>query len=110
MKMTTKRKFDKAFKLQVVRRSLQEDITIKELSEELQIASSTLTRWRKEFLSVADARRVFPGHGRQELSEEQRQITQLQRELKDKELELEILKKAIRIFSREEPISTSSFK
>lgn len=106
--MTTKRKFDKEFKLSVVRRSLEESITIKELSEELQIGSSTLTRWRKEFLDVADPQRVFPGHGRQELTEEQRQIKELQKQLKDKQLELEILKKAIRIFSKEEPISTSS--
>lgn len=109
MKMNRKRKFDKDFKLQVVRRSLEGGVSVKQLAEELAIASPTISRWRKEFLDVGEPELAFPGHGKQVLSPQEQQIKQLQAKLRDKELELEILKKAIRIFSKEEPNSTRSF-
>lgn len=108
--MSRKRRFDKDFKLQVVRRSLEQDVSVKQLAEELDIAVPTISRWRKEFLDVGGPDLAFPGHGKQALSEQQQQIRQLQAKLKDKELELEVLKKAIRIFSKEGPNSTRSFR
>ena len=101
----TKRKFEKEFKLEVVRRSLEE-ISVKELAEELDIHPAVISRWRKEFLDTGE-QLSFPGKGKQILSEEETEIKRLGKALKDKELELEILRKAISIFSKKNRTSTN---
>jgi len=95
--MKKRRRFDKHFKMEVVRRSLESEITVKQLSEELGIGSNVIVRWRKEYLSTGHE--SFPGNGKEVLTEEQQEIHRLKRELSDARLETEILKKAIRIFS-----------
>lgn len=107
MMKKSRRKFDKAFKLEVVRRSLEET-TVKALSEELDIHVGVISRWRKQYLDVSNDQVVFPGQGNAMLTEEQKRINQLESALKDKELELEILKKAIGIFSKKGRTSTGS--
>ena len=104
----TRRTFDKQFKLEVVKRSLG-DITLKELSEELGIHLGVISRWRNEFLDAGEDL-SFPGNGNEQLSEEQKEIARLNKSLKEKDLELEILKKAIGIFSKKDRISTNSSK
>ena len=96
----TRRKFEKSFKLEVVKRSLG-TASVKELSEELDIQESVIRRWRKEFTDAGEAQ-SFPGNGKEVLTEEQKEIRCLNKALKEKELELEILKKAIRIFSKKD--------
>lgn len=105
MIMKKRRKFDKTFKLEVVRRSLG-DITIKQLSEELGIGTNVIGRWRKEYLSTGEA--SFPGNGVEQLNDEQKEIRKLKKELTDAKLETEILKKAIRIFSKSDGRYTNS--
>jgi len=68
------------------------------VARELGIWPSTLRRWKKE--KRAYAHNSFPGHGKAKLTDDQKRIVSLQKKLKDKELELEILKKAISIFSK----------
>ena len=80
MRMRRRPTFDKEFKLQVVRRSLNEHVSIKQLSHGFQIAARRLCRWRKEFLEVADSLSVFLGYAKQELSEQQQYIKQLQKQ------------------------------
>ena len=104
MMKKTRRKYDKTFKLEVVKRSLEET-TVKALSEELGIHIGLISRWRKQYLTTEEEV-LFPGNGNEALTEEQQQIKQLQAALKDKELELEILKKAIGIFSKKDRTST----
>ncbi|MDX1778228.1 MAG: transposase [Thermodesulfobacteriota bacterium] len=99
-----RRKFDKSFKLEVVHRSM-EDISLKQLGEELGIHPNIISRWRKEFLDSGE-QLSFPGHGKEALTEEQKQIKRLNKELADAKLETEILKKAIRIFSKSDGKST----
>jgi len=106
--MKKRRTFDKAFKLEVVKRSLEE-ITVKELSKELDIHPAVITRWRKQFLATGEEL-SFPGKGNESLTEEQKEIKRLKQALGDKELELEILKKAINIFSKKDGISTNSLR
>lgn len=103
MIMKTRRKFDKQFKLEVVRRSLEET-DVKTLSKELGIHVGTLSRWRKEFLDSGNAL-SFPGNGKEFLTEEQKETKRLKKALAEKELELEILKKAISIFSKRDRTS-----
>lgn len=106
MMKKTRRKFDKEFKLEVVRRSLEE-ISVKDLSEELGISIGVISRWRKEFLNSPD-QQIFPGNGNEQLNGEQKEIKRLNKALKEKEMELEILKKAIGIFSKKDRTSTNS--
>jgi transposase len=104
-----RRKYDKSFKLEVVRRSLEET-TIKALADELDIHPSVIGKWRKQFLDTEDSQILFSGNGNESLTAEQKEIKQLQKALKDKNLEVEILKKAISIFSKKDRVSTSSFR
>lgn len=103
-----RRKFDRAFKLEVVKRSL-EDITVKELSSELDISVVTISRWRKEFIDSGEDL-SFPGNGVIAKTEAQKEIDRLKDALKEKNLELEILKKAISIFSKKDRINLNSSK
>ena len=105
MMKKTRRKFDRTFKLEVVKRSLS-DVSVKDLSDELGIQSQTISRWRKEFIDAGEDL-SFPGNGTESLTDEQREIKRLNKALKQRELELEILKKAIRIFSRKDRTFTN---
>jgi transposase len=55
-------------------------------------------RWKKEF-SKYDSN-SFPGRGVAKMTDEQREIARLKAALKDAELERDILKKAVSIFSK----------
>jgi len=58
---------------------------------------NTIRRWRKEY-SVYNTN-AFPGKGNEILTEEQREIKQLRKDLKEAQLANEILKKAMGIIS-----------
>lgn len=105
--MKRRRKFDKSFKLEVVHRSLDPDVSLKQLSEELGIHSNIISRWRKEYLDTGEEL-SFPGKGKEVLTEEQKEIRRLRKELADEKLNTEILKKAIRIFSKSDGRTTHS--
>jgi transposase len=71
---------------------------IAELARELGITAPQFYKWRngvKEFGPGS-----FPGNGKLKQTPEQEQIAELERKLKDAELERDILKKAIGIFSK----------
>lgn len=84
------------FKRKIVLMSF-EDRPCKELCEEYDIHPNLLSRWRRQYADLGE--RSFPGHGNEALSDEQKQIRRLEKELKAAREEREILKKAIRIFS-----------
>ncbi len=65
---------------------------VSQACKELDIPTSVLHRWRRE------SKTSFPGHGKPKQTDEQREIATLKRQLKDMELERDILKKAISIF------------
>ena len=66
--------------------------SVKEVADELGIDPGRLSKWRQK-----DSSPVRPTEG---LTDEQREIKRLQKELKEAQLERDILKKAISIFSR----------
>ncbi len=95
--MKHKRKiYDTAFKTKAVELS-NERANISELARELGIATTLLYKWRKAYEASAESR--FPGRGNLTLTAEQKAIHELKKKLKDAELERDILKKAIGIFS-----------
>lgn len=95
--MKTRRKFDKEFKLMTV--SLcNAGKPIKEVAKELGIRSEIVRRWRRELEGKASG--SFSGHGNPGFTLEQQEIAKLKKQLRETELEREILKKAVSIFSK----------
>ena len=92
-----RRKFDKEFKLMTVELSKNKD-NYSELAEELGIRPELIYRWRREFLSKGEC--SFPGHGKLKQTSEEAEIARLKKQLRDAEMERDILKKAISIFSK----------
>jgi transposase len=92
----TRRKFDKDFKRKVVAMSFEK--TLRELSEELGIGVNVISRWRKEYTDLGET--SFPGHGKEAIGSEEQEIRRLRKQVAELELEHAILKKAIRIFSK----------
>lgn len=68
------------------------------LAKELGISSALLYRWRKEFSVNQDS--SFPGNGKVIQSEAEQELARLKKELRETQLERDILKKAVGIFSR----------
>ena len=88
----SKRVFDSAFKKMAVELSYVRG-SVKEAATELGIDPGRITKWRHQQQESGDK----PAAG---LTEEQKEIRRLQKALKEAQLEREILKKAVSIFSR----------
>ncbi len=71
--------------------------SIVDVCQELDISRSVLGRWRKESKEYGE--NGFPGKGIPKLTDSQREIVELRKKLRVAELERDILKKAIAIFS-----------
>jgi|SRR5699024_1108592 len=93
----TRKKYDRAFKERAVELS-EERKNLSELARELGIYPSQLYKWRKEAKEFGEG--SFPGNGNLKQTPEQERILALEKKLKDVELERDILKKAIGIFSK----------
>jgi len=92
-----RRTFDQAFKTMAVELNLNgRSSTV--IGSELGIGPDLVRRWTREFKS--DGARGFPGNAKQNLKLEQKEILTLKKALKESEIEREILKKAVSIFSR----------
>lgn len=89
--------YDKSFKENAVKLSYQR-ASVSSLSKELGISKSQLSKWRKDYEEYGKC--SFPGRGVERLSDQDRVILTLEKELKTSKLELEILKKAIAVFSK----------
>ena len=89
--------YDAAFKTKAVQLS-NERANISELARELGVKPTLLYKWRKEYEEFGDG--IFSGKGNLKLTPEQEKIHELEKKLKDAELERDILKKAIGIFSK----------
>jgi transposase len=74
----------------------REDLTV--LAAELDIRTDLIYRWRRE--ATVHLESSFPGQGNKILTEEQKEIVKLKKELRDAQIERDILKKAVSIFSK----------
>ena len=68
-----------------------------EVCEDLDVFPSVLYRWRKELKDYG--KNSFPGRGKPKMTDDQKEIVRLKKALKDAQLERDILKKVIGIFS-----------
>ena len=89
--------YDPAFKIKAVELSNNRS-NLSEVARELGIKVSLLYKWRKDYQEYGQG--SFPGNGNLKLTPEQERIHDLEKKLKDAELERDILKKAISIFSK----------
>jgi transposase len=89
--------YDPAFKIKAVELSNERN-NITELARELGIRVSMLYKWRADYDKYGQG--SFPGKGNLKLTPEQEKIHELEKKLRDAELERDILKKAIGIFSK----------
>lgn len=99
-----RRKFDKEFKLMTVELSKSRE-NLNELAQELGIRVELIYRWRTELLDKGEG--SFPGHRKPKHTPEEAEIAKLKKQLREVEMERDILKKAINIFSRGDGKSTS---
>jgi len=91
-----RRDFTREFKIETVRLSYQTNKTLDEFAEDMGISRSSLSRWRSEFRD--DPQQAFPGKGQPK--ERDAEIAQLKKQLRQAEMERDVLKKALAIFSQ----------
>lgn len=69
-----------------------------EVAHELGIKPDLVCRWKREYSHFQSG--SFSGYGNVNMTPEQKEIAKLKKELKDAQIERDILKKAISIFSK----------
>lgn len=94
--MSTRRKYEPEFKEMIVS-LLNSGQTVRSVSEEYDLNSSMIRRWKKEFNNTD--RPSFTGNGNVRMTAEEKQIAELKKQLADMTVERDILKKAVSIFS-----------
>jgi transposase len=69
----------------------EEGRSVAEVAENLGISKDLIYRWRREYRSRESL--AFPGHKRESLSQQERRIRDLEKDLQDTRMERDILKK-----------------
>jgi transposase len=98
MSVQQRRKYDLDFKRNAVQLADEPGRTVTEVAENLGIGKDILYRWRKE--QRTNGKLAFPGKGREALTDQQKRIRELEKQLRDAKMERDILKKAMAIFTR----------
>lgn len=93
-----RRKYDSEFKRNAVLLASEEGRSVREVAENLGINKDLIYQWRTKMEQQGSI--AFPGNGNQALTPEEKRILELEKKLKDTEIERDILKKAMAIFSR----------
>ena len=92
-----RRNYSKDFKIKAVELSNVRGST-KEIAIDLGINPDLIYRWRRELTQSADL--AFSGNGVKQLTEDQKELERLGKQLKDVTMERDILKKPVSIFSK----------
>ena len=93
----TRKKYTKVEKLEIVSLSLEEDQNVKGLSVRFGVSGNTIYNWRSTYAKHKEA--SFPGNGNKLMTGSERKINELEKLLQERTLEVEILKKAVHVFS-----------
>lgn len=93
-----RRRYDPDFKRNAIQLTDDPSRSVKDVADNLGISKDLLYKWRREFRAKEEL--AFPGNGREALTEQEKKIRDLEKKLKDAEMERDILKKAVAIFSR----------
>ena len=92
-----RRKYSKEVKIKAVELSDVRGNT-REIAMELGISADLIYRWRRELEQDPDL--AFSGNDIKQLTEDQKELEHLRKQLKDVTMERDILKKAVSIFSK----------
>lgn len=90
-------KYDKEFKIQTVKMIQEQGKPVAQVARELGVSDNTLYRWNNEFKQ--DPTNAFRGSGN--LKIEEKTILDMQKRIRQLEMENEILKKAMHIFAKD---------
>jgi len=91
-----RKKYPREFKIEAVKRVVEDRVPQSHVARELGISINTLAGWKRAYLD--DPEHTFPGHGRQKPDDAE--VTQLKRRLAKALEEIEILKKAAAYFAK----------
>jgi transposase len=92
----TRRTYTREFKIDAAKLSYNSEKSVEEIAASLGVSQSSLHRWRQEYRDDPD--QAFPGSGQQK--ERDAEVARLKKELKQAQMENEILKKAAAIFTQ----------
>jgi len=95
---TNKRQYSKEFKKEAVDYYLASNKSAEEVARDLGIPYSNLKRWHTQYKKRGEW--AFPGHGKENLTPQEEKVRKLQKELTDTQIERDILKKALAIFTK----------
>ena len=84
---------------------LESGHTARKVSEDYGLYEGMIRRWKRE---SRQQKGIFSSKGKPSLTPEERQIRELRKQLKETQLERDILKKAVSIFSKGDGKDTSS--
>ena len=101
-----RKRFTQAEKLEIVKQSLEPDTRVVDLAEQYGIHANTIYKWRDKYFQEQGI--LPPGQDPPKLSDQEREIARLKKQLREAQLERDILKKAISIFSKKDGTSTDS--
>ncbi len=93
-------------RLEIVKQSLEPDTRIIDLAEQYGIHANTIYKWRDKYYKEDGLQ--AQSQGVKKVTDEEREIARLKKQLRETQLERDILKKAIGIFSKRDGTSTNS--
>lgn len=94
--MRQRKSYPREFKVDAVKRVIEDKVSQASVARELGISPNTLAGWKRAYLD--DPEYSFPGHGKQKPDDAE--FTRLKRENARLKEELEILKKAAAYFAK----------
>ena len=102
----TRKQYTKEQKLEIIKLSYEEGQSIANIALRFNVSSNTIYNWRNQFKKHQED--AFPGNGIKIMSKSEREIENLKKQLREAQLERDILKKAIGIFSKKDMKFTNS--
>ncbi len=95
--MGRRSKYDAEFKRNAIALANEDGRKASEVEKSLGLSQGHILKWKKQLNKEGDL--AFPGNGIEALTPEQKKIRDLEKQVKDLEMDKEILKKVISIFS-----------
>ena len=97
MSGSKKRRYDAEFKRNAISLAEEPGRSTHSVEQSLGIPNGMIGKWRLQLSK--DGPLAFPGNGIEALTPDQKRIWELEKKLRDAEMDREILKKALAIFS-----------
>ncbi len=97
MSRSKRRRYDAEFKRNAISLAEEPGRTAHSVEQSLGISNGMIGRWRRQISK--DGALAFPGNGIEAMTPDQKRIYELEKKLRDAEMDRDILKKALAIFS-----------